>query len=150
MRTLLTSSARRPAFTLVELVVSMVVLSVLVLATGSSLSLCLRSIPDRQSTVSMRVAAGRSMETIKGDLFWAIAVSKSKPTEWELTLQDRDGNGVLDKVRYSWSETPGAGLIREYAIGDPVSGGHVFGSPTTRSEERRGGKQCRYRWAPFH
>src|SRR5690625_632664 len=74
------------------------------------------------------------MEELKkelGDLLLHIVFHSRMATE--------EGAFTIDEVIYSISEK----LIRRHP--------HVFGTETvSRSEERRVGKECRSRWAPYH
>ena len=61
---------------------------------------------------------------------------------------------VLEAYRITWAETGGALALRE-RIESFLAAKRIGGlSPKTlkdyRSEERRGGKECRSRWSPYH
>src|SRR5438046_637052 len=45
---------------------------------------------------------------------------------------------------------PARPLRRTATSGGPSGTTGVFAPPTSRSEERRVGKECRSRWAPYH
>src|SRR3712207_3306756 len=45
------------------------------------------------------------------------------------------------------SEAP---LFASFCLTEPDAGSDVSGMRTTRSEERRVGKECRSRWSPYH
>src|SRR2546429_6952336 len=64
--------------------------------------------------------------------------------EWLKTHAAGQWNSYIGSVRAGriWNLTP----LRKRDAGD----GGALATPTTRSEERRVGKECRSRWSPYH
>ena len=68
----------------------------------------------------------------------------------------RGGFGSLHRVQ-AWNQkfVKQSPMGRNYErmakrIGDAIKFMETIGIPTTRSEERRVGKECRSRWSPYH
>jgi prepilin-type N-terminal cleavage/methylation domain-containing protein len=110
----------RSAFTLIELTVSLVVMSVLVGALASSVVVATHAMPrpdDRAAAVSRGATqAGR----IVAELQEARHLSEHTRNAVTFTVADRDGDGSPERIRYAWSGTPGDPLVREYGDGDAL------------------------------
>ena len=69
--------------------------------------------------------------------------------EVKILKYDRDANRISLGVKQlrpdPWEQVP-----EKYAPGVRVPGKVVSITDTTRSEERRVGKECRSRWSPYH
>jgi prepilin-type N-terminal cleavage/methylation domain-containing protein len=111
----------RNAFTLLELVISMAIASILLVAMQSVVLVAARAIPDGR-TVGSRVTAGAAQITsLTSDLFYATAVSEMTATAITFTVPDVTGDGAPDTVRYAWSGNAGAPLTRQVNGGAVVS-----------------------------
>jgi prepilin-type N-terminal cleavage/methylation domain-containing protein len=111
----------RPGFTLVEVTVSLMVMSVLVGALASAIIVALHALPrpnDRAAAVSRgATVAGR----IAAELQEARHFAERDPHAVTFTVADRDGDGSPERIRYAWSGTPGDPLQREYGGGAAVT-----------------------------
>ncbi len=106
---------RRSAVTLVELVLSMTVMTVLIGGLGSAMVLAGRAVPDGQSPTSALLEGYRVAEEIAGELYVARTFTERTATAIEFTVADRGDEPDGDEViRFEWSGTPGDPLIRQY------------------------------------
>jgi len=104
----------RSGFTLVEMIVSLSIVGVILVATGSVLVLGARATTITAAGPATRAAAARTaVETVADDL--AIATEVLDPTATAVTLRvpDRTGDGVAETIRYAWSGVAGAPLTRQ-------------------------------------
>ena len=112
----------RRGFTLVELILSMIIMSMIVLGVGSSLVLALRAAEANRnpSTIANQAELGQSaVEQLQSDLKVATATTSSA-TGCTLTVPDRNGDGTAETIVYSWAG-PGSPLMRQYNSQPAVS-----------------------------
>ena len=102
----------RRAITLIEMTTSLVIVSVLLVATGSAIVLASRAMPDRRSGASGLLASSAALEQLNMDLTYATAVGEMGATAIEFTVPDRTGDGAGEVVRYAWDAAPGSPLTR--------------------------------------
>ncbi|MEK6674331.1 MAG: prepilin-type N-terminal cleavage/methylation domain-containing protein [Planctomycetota bacterium] len=106
---------RRAGFTLVELLLSMAVMALLVSATTSAILIASHAIPNPQSVTEKQSAALDVSESIATELATAIRVVLGQPNLIEFEVPDRGhGSAGPETIRYTWSGTNGAPLIRNY------------------------------------
>src|SRR2546423_3340557 len=120
----------RPGFTLIEMTMAIVIVSIIMLGCFSVVLLASKTLPDRNSGPGATAAAAMAMDQLSYDLTYASAVSVASANDVEFLVQDRDGNGMADKIRYTWSGTTGTALNRYYAPGDPITGTYTYGPAT--------------------
>jgi len=99
------------AFTMLEVMMSTVIVSMLMLAMSSVMVLSTRSITSQSEDVSK---ASDVIDEITTDLNLAMSFSEQTATAVTFTVPDRDGNAVSETIRYSWSGTPGDSIMRTY------------------------------------
>ncbi len=107
-------SVRRGAFTLVELMVSVAIMSILLVAIGSSILLASKAIPDATNPTSRVIASSNLANQIAAELRSATYITESSATAISFAVPDRDGDGSPELIRYAWSGTAGAPLTRSY------------------------------------
>jgi hypothetical protein len=109
-------NARRGAYTLVELVVSMSVATILMGGLASTIVLASRAMPGEQTTSRSTIDGYYAAEQIAGELLCAKSFTVRSATAVEFTVADRsDDVGEEDEtIRYEWSGTPGDALMRNY------------------------------------
>lgn len=101
-------------FSLVELIISMAVMSVLAVGISSAVLVSVRSIETSSSpSACIRSAADVSNQMVR-ELNEALAVSERSARAVTFSVPDRDNDGVSEEIRYWWSGTPGDGLMRRY------------------------------------
>ncbi len=113
-------SPRTIAFTLIEMVVSLTIVSIVFLAMGSVMILAAKAVPDPDSPVVLGVEAGETIEQIASELQVATAILAASANGIEFTVPDRDNDGSDETIKYKWDGSAGDGLFRQY------NGGTVF------------------------
>lgn len=108
---------RRHGFTLIELVVTVAVMSVIMLGVGSAMIIVGHAVPTADSPAAAVIAAGQVADRIATELTYAVTVIDSNATTIAFTVADRDGDAVPETIRYEWSGTPGDSLTRQYNSG---------------------------------
>jgi Tfp pilus assembly protein FimT len=104
----------RQGYTLLELTISLPLLTVLMLGMGSAIHIAARSVPSSNTTNSATVAAGATVDRLSAELNYATSVTVASPTSITFVTPDRTGDGSAETVRYSWSGTAGAPLLSSF------------------------------------
>ncbi|MGB2984554.1 MAG: prepilin-type N-terminal cleavage/methylation domain-containing protein [Phycisphaerae bacterium] len=136
------ATQRHRAVTLVELTVSMAVMTVLMGGLASAIVLASRALPEDQSSLSATVDGYSATDQIAGELLCAQTFTVRTSTTVEFTVADRDPliNPGPETIRYEWSGTPGDPLNRSYnngtavAVVDDVQDFTLTYNTTTQSE----------------
>ena len=110
----------RRGHTLIEMVLSMVVLSIVLLAIGSAIVLASHAIPDAPGPSAAVATAAEVVEQIAGELSFARSFLERTANAIEFTVADRDGDLIAETIRYAFSGTPGDPLTRQYNGGTVV------------------------------
>ncbi len=103
--------------TLVELVVSMAVMSILMLSMGSVLLVATKALPDAERPGTKLNQASQIAEQMTTELQEARHITEKSAGAVTFTVADRDGNGSPERIRYAWSGTAGDPLTRQYNFG---------------------------------
>ncbi|MEM9915021.1 MAG: prepilin-type N-terminal cleavage/methylation domain-containing protein [Planctomycetota bacterium] len=99
---------RGSGFSLIEMVVSLAVVSVLLVGMTSAVVLASRSLPSSESTAAATVETARGLHQLRDDLRAAVEIPVFSETSVTLHLPDRDGDGHPEVVTYAWAGTPGS------------------------------------------
>lgn len=91
------------AYSLIELVVSLSVMSILFLAIGSSFVIASRAIPANDNQALQTLTACNVMHQLVEELATAVAVSAYSPTMIEFVV---DRSGTNHTIRYEWLGVP--------------------------------------------
>ena len=102
------------AFTMIELVVSLAVVSILLAAMGSTILLATKALPSGTAPDDRVVDAGGALGKFTEELRAAVHITERTATAVTFTVADRSGDGVPERIRYAWSGTPGHPLTRQY------------------------------------
>ena len=102
------------AFTLVELVVTMIIAAMILAAIGSTLVLASRAIPSANSPTACTIEAGTALDQFVAELESAVYISEHSQTAIAFTVADRNADGLAERIRYAWSAAPGDPLTRQY------------------------------------
>lgn len=107
------SPAKRHGFTLMELVAAMATASFLMAGMMSAIFLAIRA-ADTNSATSLAISGSLTLEDITAELRDAVYFKQRTATSVMFTVPDRDNDGDVETIRYSWSGTAGDPLMREY------------------------------------
>ncbi len=108
-------------YTLVELVVGMAVSSILLLAMGSTVFMAVPAMPNPQKDPPASVLAGNILNQLAEELGTALSVTQLTATTIAFTVPARGTDTIPERIRYSWSGTPGGPLTRQYNGGTVVT-----------------------------
>ncbi|MDY7107001.1 MAG: type II secretion system protein [Planctomycetota bacterium] len=111
----------RTAFTLIEMIASLVIMSILLVAMGGALVISSQAVPDEDNRTTRIIEASEVVDQIASELTYAITVSEMTETAVTFTVADRDSDSVPETIRYAWSGTAGDPLTREYNGGAAVN-----------------------------
>jgi len=114
LKTRCRSAKRGRAFTLVELVVSMITLSILMLAVSAAIVLASRAMPGAENPSSAALQAAAAADRIAAELETAVYILEHSQNTMAFTVADRNGDGLPERIRYAWSGMPGDPLTRQY------------------------------------
>jgi prepilin-type N-terminal cleavage/methylation domain-containing protein len=99
-------------FTLVEVVLAIVVLSVLLLGMHSAMLLAWRASPQRDSVNSATTSAAAAIDLLASELALATSITAATDSSVRFVVPDRTGDGAPDTIQYSWSGSKGDPLLR--------------------------------------
>lgn len=106
-------SQLRRAFTLLELVLSVVILSVILIGAQSAMLIAANAAPDSTSRPARQIAVHRALELLASDLKYAVDITTLSAAEVIFTVADRNGDGENETIRYAWAGHSGAPLLRQ-------------------------------------
>ena len=90
----------RRGFTLIEMSISLAILSMLLVAIGSAIMLAAKTLPQGSNASSETSTAAMTIEDIASELQFALDFNERSATEVEFTVADRDGDGIRETIRY--------------------------------------------------
>jgi hypothetical protein len=108
----------RRAFTIAEMAVSLLVLSILLVAMGGAITVAARSLPSPASPVAADLSLSNGLDRLTSELRYAKSITSSGPTFVQFTVADRDSDGLDETIRYEWGGQ-GQPLTRTYNGGHP-------------------------------
>ena len=114
------TACRRPGLTLVELVASMAIMSVIMLALGSALLLTGKALPDSDRASTRLIRDAQIADQIMAELREARHIFERTGRTIGFTVADRNGDDSPERIRYAWSGTAGDPLTRQYNGGTQV------------------------------
>jgi len=106
------------AFTLIEMVVSLSIISVVFLAMGSVMVLASKAVPDPAAPTNLALDAADLLRQATDELRTAIELKTAEATVLEFVVPDRDADGNGEQIKYEWSGVPGEPLKRQYNGGN--------------------------------
>lgn len=109
------------AFTLVELVVAISIMSLLLAAIGASMVIASKALPASNSSNDFIRQGTDIVEHIASEIRYADSFSNLESTSIAFNVADRDNNLLPETIRYSWSGVLGDPLIRQYNDGAPIT-----------------------------
>jgi len=114
---MITTSKYRRGFTLVEMVLSMAVMTVLLGGIASAMILAGRALPDLDTPLKAMADGYHAVDGLAGELFAAQTITLRSATVVEFTVADRNADSNAETIRYSWSGVVGQPLTRQYNNG---------------------------------
>jgi len=111
-----TSHLRR-GFTLVEMVLSMAVMTVLLGGISSAMILASRAVPDLETPLKAKTDGYHAADGLASELFAAQTITSRFATVVEFTVADRNADAIAETIRYAWSGIYGQPLTRRYNNG---------------------------------
>jgi prepilin-type N-terminal cleavage/methylation domain-containing protein len=126
----LTPPARTPGFTLIEVVVSLTIMSIVFLSIGSVLMLAGKAVPNPNDPLNLTFTAADVLQDITSELHTATSITAYTDKSITFTVPDRDGDASDETITYLWDGVAGNGLSRQYNGGTAVtlvSGVQQFG-----------------------
>jgi hypothetical protein len=99
----------------------MAVMGMIMVGIGSAMIIAGRAIPTARNVTATTVAAVEAADQIVADLQYSISVNQRAAAMIEFTVHDRNGDDIPETIRYSWSGSAGAPLIRQYNGGTAES-----------------------------
>ncbi len=110
---------KNSAFTLVELLATMTSASLLVLGMTSTIYIALQA-SDASTNPAKQTCDGiNAISQLEYDLTYAKDVLSGTATNLEISVADRDGDLVDDRITYNWREASGQPLTRTFNSEDP-------------------------------
>lgn len=104
----------RTGFTLIEVAVSLAILSVITLAMGSVVLLTASAAPTGRSIAEGTTTAQAGVQQLAADAAMATAITSGNARSIAFTVPDRNGDSSPDTLSYSWSGTPGDPLLLSF------------------------------------
>ena len=105
---------RRTGYTLVEMTITIAVMTVLLGGLTSAVMLASHALPDRNNQMIAVTDAAELVAQISSEIYSAVSVTNRKPNSFRFTVPDRNSDGNPELIRYQWSGTPGEPLTRKY------------------------------------
>jgi prepilin-type N-terminal cleavage/methylation domain-containing protein len=108
-------------FTMLEVVLSLVILSIVLLAAQSAIMVAAKAVPNSQSASESVASAAGVMDQITADLQYAKTFSDMTANRIVFIVPDRTGDGQPETIRYEWSGLAGGALMRQMNGNTPVA-----------------------------
>lgn len=116
------TNARNRGFSLVELVLSMAVMTVIMAGTASVVFLASHALPSAESPARALTQSSGVVGEIAGELLYATSITEKSATAVTFTVADRGhGDPGSETIRYAWSGTTGEPLTRQYNGGNVLT-----------------------------
>src|SRR5438477_12013376 len=93
---------RRPAFTMLEMLVAMVASAFLLAALGSVMFIA-RQVAYTPAAATRRAKAADIINQISDELRYATVITQQTSQILEFVVADRNNDGTAEKIRYEWS-----------------------------------------------
>lgn len=99
-------------YTLVEVIVTLAIMSTVVLGLGSAIMLSARAAPSVNDALGLASDAGRAIEEMTDDLASAVLFESVTATGARFQVADRDNDATNETIEYAWSGVMGEPLTR--------------------------------------
>ncbi len=114
-------NTRRPAFTLIELMIASASSAILMGGLASALYISSRALLPDATATDERNRSALALAQMEADLRLALDFSERTATAVTLTVPDRNGDSQADTIRYSWTGTAGDPLLYQYNANTAVT-----------------------------
>jgi len=113
------ASHLRRGFTLVEMVLSMAVMTILLGGIASAMILASRAMPDLATPLKATADGYHAADQLAGELYAAQTIIARSATSVTFTVADRNvpPDNIPETIQYSWSGVAGQPLTRKYNNG---------------------------------
>lgn len=108
------SGPSRRGHTLLEMVLSLTLLSIVMVSVGSAVMFAAQATPSDDSPTTTLIRDAGLLGRISEDIAQAKYVLERTPNAITIVVPDRTGDGIPDRIRYAWSGAAGDPLT--YAI----------------------------------
>lgn len=108
------------ALSLVEMVLSLVILSIVMLGAQSAMIIAARAAPTARSVSEITSQSAGVIDQLTADLQYAKTFTTMSATTVAFTVPDRTGDGQPETIRYEWAGTAGSALTRQFNTNAPV------------------------------
>ena len=105
---------RHRGFTLVEMVLSMAVITVLLGGIASAMILASRAVPDLETPLKAMADGYHAADGLASELYAAQTITFRSATVVEFTVADRNADAIAETIRYAWDGVAGQPLNRQY------------------------------------
>lgn len=105
---------KQSGFTLVELLLTVTVMTVLLGGLASAVLLASHALPDPKNPMTAVTDGSGVLEQISSEIYCATNVTQRTPTSITFTVADRNADGNPEIISYRWSGIPGDPLMRKY------------------------------------
>lgn len=120
-RVLVRRTSTRNGFSFVDVSFSIVLTTILLGGIMTSVVTAMRALPNPLSASQSSMAAFLLVDQMATELESALYVTQHTATTLGYTVPDRNGDGIPERVVYSWSGVAGAPLTRQYNGATPVT-----------------------------
>lgn len=100
------------AFTLIEMMLSTAIIAIILLGVQSAIVLAAKAAPNRTTGNSATLSSAAAMDLFSADLSCATSIVSMSASAIEFTVPDRNGDNAAETIRYSWTGSSGAPLLR--------------------------------------
>ena len=112
---------RAAGHTLIELVLSLTLLSIVMASVGSAMMFAAQASPSLDGPTATIIKDAGVMNRIADDIAQAKYVLEYKSNAITVVTDDRTGDGIPDKIRYAWDGTAGDPLTYEINDSSPMT-----------------------------
>ncbi|MBX2852741.1 MAG: prepilin-type N-terminal cleavage/methylation domain-containing protein [Phycisphaeraceae bacterium] len=101
-------------YTLIEMVLSLALLSIIMVSAGSAMLFAAKAVPNDGDPLTQRTHDARLVARISEDLAQAKYVLEYTSQAVTIVVPDRDGDSIPDRIRYAWAGSSGGPLTYQF------------------------------------
>ncbi len=111
---------RTRGYTLIEIVVSMSIMTLLMGGVMSSMLIATHALPENSAKSAPAMTSAAAVSDMVGELCYATDFTELLPQSVTFTVADRTGDLFPETIRYAWSGSNGTPLTRQLNGGTPI------------------------------